>query len=261
MSKVTVVLDRRHLLKCGAAHIGFLSGLGPNTALANSPMGLTGCCLMSGGESLIAQSRLGHISGGIDRIESSGNSRFDLALGAVLADLASRFNVRPGFGYFDDRGTPNAIALPVSQLAFSQGTVLFGREMLSQAMKNSYGDMFVMGICAHEFAHIVQFFSGFYERLTVGRKTKKLLELHADFLSGYYIGLRKIKYSNSELIALGRSWEILGDSNFTDPNHHGTQEERISALEQGYKLARTRPEFGIQAACEVGLRYLNTLKS
>lgn len=223
-------------------------------APALSMMG--GCCLMHGGEALIAQSRLSRVDPGKNAIEGSGNSRLDRSLGLVLADLAGKFNVRPGFGYFDDTGSPNALAMPDSRFPASEGTVLFGREMLSRYLANANGDMFIMGICAHEFAHIVQFFSGFYGRLTQGQKTKKLVELHADFLSGYYIGLRKINYTASELVALGRSWESIGDSSYTDPQHHGTSEERLRAVEQGYRFARERPEFGIRAACEVGARYL-----
>jgi len=116
--------------------------------------------------------------------------------------------------------------------------------------------MFIKGICAHQFAHIVQFFSGFYERLTKGQQTKKLLVLYADFLSGYYIGLRKMHYTSAELLSLGRSWESIGDSSYTDPQHHGTPEKRLLAVEQGYRFARQRQEFGIKAACEVVARYL-----
>lgn len=246
---------RRSIVR-GVAKIGSVALLAPGHLLANPKSSFSGCCLMHGGESLIAHSRLSPSLGASGHMDSSGNPRFDRALGTVLSDLATRFKVRPGFGYFDDRGIPNALALPDSRLPASQGTVLFGREMLAHAMKGVHGDMFVMGICAHEFAHIVQFFSNFYERLTLKEVTKKKLELHADFLSGYYIGLRNITYTPSEMVALGRSWESLGDSNYTDPQHHGTEQERIAALEQGYWLAKNRPEFGIQGACEVGARYL-----
>lgn len=213
---------------------------------------------MHGGELIASQSRLGRADAAHNQIESSGDTRLDRSLGIVLADLAAKFKVRPGFGYFDDRGSPNALALPDSRLSDSEGTVLFGREMLANYLKTPNGDMFIMGICAHEFAHIVQFSSGFYDRLSKGQRTKKLVELHADFLSGYYIGLRKISYAPAELVSLGRSWESIGDSSYTDPQHHGTSEERLQAVEQGYRFARERPEFGIKAACEVGARYLKT---
>jgi hypothetical protein len=231
-----------------------VSGGAMGAPASGLPVG--GCCLMHGGEALFAQSRLGSVAQGGPALEGSGNSRLDRSLGMLLADLATKFKVRPGFGYFDDRGSPNALALPDSRLSASEGTVLFGREMLARYLGSTHGDMFIMGICAHEFAHVVQFFSGFYERLSRGQSTKKRVELHADFLSGYYIGLRKMDYTASELVALGRSWESIGDSSYTDPQHHGTAEERLRAVEQGYRFARERPEFGVQAACEVGARYL-----
>ena len=253
-------IKRRQFLRYGISGAAFASLISPNfikaTNAASGPP-VAGCCLMHGGDSLILQSRLSHVNNLNVNIESSGNARLDRSLGVLLADLASKFKVRPGFGYFDDRASPNALALPNSILSASNGTVLFGREMLSMYLNNPNGDMFIMGICAHEFAHIVQFFSGYYERLNKGQQTKKLVELHADFLSGYYIGLRKINYTSSELISLGRAWESIGDSSYTDPQHHGTPEERLQAVEQGFKFARARPDFGVKSACEVGARYLN----
>jgi len=248
---------RRRVLKYGVAGAALISPIAQHSALAQqSVIPAGGCCLRHGGDALISQSRLGGSASGAPAA-GSGDASFDRSLGVLLADLAGKFKVRPGFGYYDDSGSPNALALSASRLPASEGTVLFGRELLSRYLKVSNGDMFIMGICAHEFAHVVQFFSGVYERLDRGQRTKKLVELHADFLSGYYIGLRKISYTARELVALGRSWESLGDSSYTDPQHHGTSEERLRAVERGYLFARERPEFGITAACEVGARYLN----
>jgi hypothetical protein len=115
--------------------------------------------------------------------------------------------------------------------------------------------MFV-SICTHEFGHIVQYFSAYYTRLTSGYTTQKLVELHADFLSGYYIGVRDGDYASSELVNLGRSWETLGDSNYTNIYHYGTAEERLRAIEAGFTFARARRMWGIMEACEVGVRYL-----
>lgn len=260
MTHLNSLIKRRQLLQYGASGAAFTSLISPNfvrATKAGTGLPMAGCCLMHGGESLVSQSRLSRIDNSSANVDKSGNPRLDRSLGYLLADLASKFKVRPGFGYFDDRGSPNALALPDSRLSASTGTVLFGREMMSTHINNANGDMFIMGICAHEFAHIVQFFSGYYERLSKGQQTKKLVELHADFLSGYYIGLRKINYASAELISLGRTWESIGDSSYTDPQHHGTPEERLQAVENGYRFARERPEFGIKEACEVGARYLN----
>jgi hypothetical protein len=260
MTHLKSSIKRRQLLQYGVSGAAFTSLISPNfvkVTKAAVALPTAGCCLMHGGESLVSQSRLSRVDNSSTNFQTSGNTRLDRSLGVLLADLAAKFKVRPGFGYFDDRGSPNALALPESRLSASNGTVLFGREMMSTYLNNSHGDMFIMGICAHEFAHIVQFFSGYYERLSKGQQTKKFVELHADFLSGYYIGLRKINYTSAELVSLGRTWESIGDSSYTDPQHHGTPEERLQAVENGYRFARERPEFGIKGACEVGARYLN----
>jgi len=216
---------------------------------------------MSGGDKYISRSRLGSSnqissSHADQSIENSGDPHFDESLGIVLAEIARLFEIRPGFAYFDDTGSPNALALPDSHLANSHGTVLFGKQMLAMNKVHPHGDMFIMGICAHEFAHIVQFFSGYHDRLSNNQSTKKLVELHADFLSGYYIGKRNISYSNAELYSLGESWESIGDSSYTDPDHHGTAEERLEAIEQGYRLAKKQPTLNINGACENGIKYL-----
>jgi hypothetical protein len=216
-----------------------------------------GCFLLDNrlSRELLSRSHIGALDGA-DGYGSSGNARFDRALGMMLADLAGRFKVRPGFGFYDDNGNPNALALMESKFRNSEGTVLMGLTMIEKGLRGVHGDMFVMGICAHEFGHIVQFFSSYHTRLTRGHTTNKLVELHADFLSGYYIGLRNIDYAINELIHLGRSWEKIGDSDYTNIDHHGTAEERLSAIEAGFKFARERPEFGIRDACEIGARYL-----
>jgi hypothetical protein len=264
-------MNRRMLLKmlmAGFATVPLLDGRsvwagdGYKTArMYTRQVGATrniGCCLLDNrlSRELLSQSRLSALGGG-DGYESSGNTRFDRALGMMLANLAGRFQVRPGFGFYDDSGSPNALALKESKFPDSHGTVLFGLKMIEAGLRGkAHGDMFVMGICAHEFGHIVQFFSSYYTRLVGGHSTQKLVELHADFLSGYYIGLRNVDYSIRELVDLGRSWEALGDSDYTNINHHGTAEERLRAIEAGFKFARERPEFGIKEACEIGARYL-----
>ena len=75
-----------------------------------------GCCLLDNrlSRELLSQSRLSAMEGR-DGYESSGNTRFDRALGMMLANLAGRFQVRPGFGFYDDSSSPNALALKESK--------------------------------------------------------------------------------------------------------------------------------------------------
>jgi len=187
------------------------------------------------------------IASGFDR---SGNDRFDRSLGAVLADLSVKFQVRPGFFYFNDANAPNAFAVNFSLYPATQGTVGFGLTMLNNALRlGPEGDMIVMGICAHEFAHIHQMYSSI--QTTLSRVHPKYQELHADFLAGYFVGLGRV-YSPKELITLGRAWEQIGGS-----ASHGSSDERLSAIEEGYKLARERSNIGIAQAALRGLRYLS----
>ncbi len=189
--------------------------------------------------------------------ETTGNARLDQAMGIMLADLATRFGVRPGFGLYDDAEDANAVALQESLLPKSRGTVLFGRTLLMRGLQEDVdGDMFVMAICAHEFAHIAQSDTGYMERLVKGQATVRNLELHADFLSGYYIGGRGKTYTPQQLVALGRAWTHMGDTEFTNPDHHGTQEERLAAIEAGYDLAHRQPGLTILDLCAAGVKYL-----
>ena len=67
-------------------------------------------------------------------------------------------------------------------------------------------------------------------------RTVKRVELHADFLAGFYIGLRKREDPSLSVRAAGRSFEEIGDNHYYDRQHHGTPEERYYVTEQGFKI-------------------------
>jgi len=218
---------------------------------------MRGCCLIGEGASFIHQLKLfGGISSSQSVFLDSGNRRLDRAIGILLADLANRFRVRPGFAFYDDGSSPNAIATPFSHFRATEGTVLFGRKLLARHLSKPFGDLFIAAVCAHEFAHISQFSSGYFRRLSASYPTAKLVELHADFLSGFYIGSRNVSYSAQELVALGRAIEEIGDSNFTALDHHGTASERLRSIERGYLIGSKTPNLGLFAACELGTEFL-----
>ena len=188
--------------------------------------------------------------------ETSGDGQLDRALGMMLADLVYRYHIRPSFAFYDDSANLNAFATAVTRVSHSRGTVMFGRTLLARSLQDPDGDMLVMAICAHECGHIVQKFSSYENRLTAGQPTVRLLELHADFQSGHYIGIRRENYAPEQLIALGRGWQALGDCDYTAPDHHGTPEERLEAIESGFTLAREHPKFTVMQVCEAGAKYL-----
>jgi hypothetical protein len=61
------------------------------------------------------------------------------------------------------------------------------------------------------------------------------MELHADFLSGYFLGTRKREDSTISVWAAGKTFYEIGDYQYNNRNHHGTPDERVLAAETGFK--------------------------
>ncbi|HKY93777.1 MAG TPA: hypothetical protein VJL84_00670 [Kiloniellales bacterium] len=171
-------------------------------------------------------------------IESSGDPALDRALGKALVRLSGLFGQRPGFGFFDDYGMPNAYATYETTVPGTWGTVLYGMTLFRQLVQG-YADegMAVMMIAAHEFGHIAQYAGGADQQLQAGHYTVKPVELHADWLAGWYLGMRKRDRPDLSLTEAGRFLYSIGDYMTFDYNHHGTPDERVAAAEGGFKHA------------------------
>ncbi|HRX59773.1 MAG TPA: metalloprotease [Candidatus Competibacter sp.] len=201
--------------------------------------GVRGCCLEDGDlHEIISEGDTESLSLSAPMIPASGDRKFDEALGRQLVKLAGLFDVYPGFGYMREVGEKNANASRESSVPGTRGTVLFGLKLLRETMgMGDGGDIAVLGVCAHEFAHILQFFSpvNYYGMLLAGQPTVKRVELHADYMSGYFIGHLKRERPKIPLQKLGKLFYSLGDTASNHPEHHGTPEERVRAIETGYK--------------------------
>ena len=149
--------------------------------------------------------------------------------------LSETFNVLPGFGFYDDYDGENAWATPQSLLQRTDRTVLFGERLFESLMRLDPGGGAVMWTAGHEFAHIWLYKSGQRARLMEGQTTVWRIELHADFLAGFYLGTRKRDQSGISLYNAGHDIWRSGDTLFSDPSHHGTPEERVAAAEAGFK--------------------------
>lgn len=191
---------------------------------------------------------------------SSGDPALDNMLGSYLADMASFFQVRPGFGFYDDRAALNAFAMPTSALANSRGTVAFGKGLLAKALSSPARELFVLAICAHEFGHVVQYFTPYMELLEKGWPNQRRVELHADYLSGAYIGRRRDRFASTQVESLKACWEGMGDTLFTSLGHHGTSEERLRAVQAGFDFMRGRPDANVEAVANAGAMYLGAAK-
>ncbi len=196
-------------------------------------------CFLVGKDVDLIRSRLGAKSGGgetIQIIRSTGNRELDRALDKSLVRLSSTFGIDPVFGFFEDK-QPNAFAAPESNDLSRTGTVLFGRNLFNELQAADPSGVSVLGVAAHEFAHIWQFHSGHYKAIRGTGPTVKRLELNADFLAGYYLGLRKSAVPKASLWIFGEKLWGLGDMAVNDRDHHGTPAERTAAAEAGFKLS------------------------
>ncbi len=191
-------------------------------------------------------------------ITTTGDHALDRSLGRALVRLSALFSERPGFGFVDDSGAPNAYATKETMVPGTWGTVCFGQTLFEDLM-GRYDDQgfAILAVAAHEFGHIVQFRSGVDMQLLRNQHTVKRVELHADLLSGYFLGVRKRQQPSISLWAAGQSLYRIGDYEFHDASHHGTPDQRVAAAERGFVMGQDgRVEF--RQAFSWGVEYILT---
>jgi hypothetical protein len=164
---------------------------------------------------------------------SSGNRQIDQAMIAEIRKILAILPINPGFKFIDDVN-PNAFATQDNIVPNTQGTVYIGLNLIGSEFSNSnIGGVAVAGICAHECGHIYQYYNGYMQ--TLAGATAILVELHADFIAGFYFG-RDRSYSRQSVETFARSLFSKGDYNFNNPQHHGTPQQRVDAMSRGYDL-------------------------
>jgi hypothetical protein len=195
----------------------------------------------------------------IKLFRTSGNSDLDRSINLELIHAAESFNILPGFGFYDDSDGKNAFATAETWIPNTKGTVAFGIELLSDELfRNEWGGLAVAGIMAHEFGHIFQFQSKFRDLLTQSQTTDRLLELHADYLAGYYLGLKRLRSGEIDIKGFLDSLYLMGDTDFNSPDHHGMPIERAKVMLEGYKIGLTNNN-NIQQVAETGMNLVFTL--
>lgn len=213
-----------------------------------------------------SESRL-YVTGDEPMIPQSGDREFDYALAQTLAKISDTFDVAPGFAYYDDYDVPNAYATdesrPISYGANrykgADGTVLFGKSLLQLCLEgNDHPELSVACICAHEFGHILQYKRGLAEQIGAGQKTRKRVELHADFLAGYFGGVRKLERPSFPAAVFAVTQYTWGDNDIHSPQHHGTHEERAAAIVRGFEVA-FKERRSLSEAIQISIEYAETL--
>jgi hypothetical protein len=259
------LMSRRGFLGCLAG-----CGAGP---LVGSSVGeaavdlakVAGCCLIGTDVNLV-RNRVVQPTGSTGNGTSfdgkaivgrtTNNPQLDLALDTSMKRLADAFGVFPGFAFFDDSDGRNAFATPDLLFPGRTGTVVFGINLFKSLMAYDPTGVSVLGVMAHEFGHILQFNSNEYEVIRGNQPTVKRIELHADFMCGYYLGVRKLAEPAASLWDWGQELSRLGDTNFNSPFHHGTPAERVASAEEGFNLGYLR-KANLQVAFTSGMNYVS----
>ena len=247
-------LNRRSLLGTGLVAAALPAALA--TGASARPAGPI-CPLCQPNRSVLGVNG-GAAKGSAVRIaRSSGDAETDRFLGSALGRLSGTFRVSPGFAFYDDGTAPNAIAIRETLLGNGPGTVLMGMKLFGKLMaRTNDGGITVIAVCAHEFGHIHQMYAGYEEPLDrLDPRTNRPHELHADFLAGYYLALRKAEHRQLDLREVGGILHSLGDTAFTSRQHHGTPEERVGALSAGFELG-SRGNADIAAAARAGFELI-----
>jgi hypothetical protein len=191
-------------------------------------------------------------SNGEEQIEQrSGNPQLDRALAHSLAMIARTFDVLPAFAYYDDGGSPNAHATPAVLLERTDGTVLFGLQLLQMVLaQQGRPDASIVTICAHEFGHIVSYKNHQIDRLAPDPGQPFRAEQYADYMAGFFAGVRKLNEPDFPAVVFATTVRSFGGGD------HGTPVQRGEAAQQGFLAAYSRkmkPAEGIQAAFEYAM--------
>ena len=184
-----------------------------------------------------------------DVLKTSGSADLDQSLIAEMNKQSAFFGYRPAFILYTG-GEKNAAATPdtMPQTPRTDGTILYNIEMLKEQLQVSkWGGAILAGVIAHEFGHIYQNFTNAMPRLRSLGPTVKFVELHADFLSGFYMAG---KDRTIDVRSYADAFFKIGDYGFTEPDHHGTPEERYFVLKAGYNYRLAKPAAGVPDAAK-----------
>ncbi len=164
-------------------------------------------------------------------------SEFNRRLLLEEDEFRRRFDVQSVFFVIPD---DNAYAEP-------GGNVLLGQQLADHYVNNhdaAYALQALAYVAAHEYGHELQF------RITNNHVSAgPESELQADAIAGYWIGMRLSEQVSQgvlpdeayKIIELdkGAAYDI-GDYLFGNPQHHGTPQQRHSAVDEGIKMGYAR---------------------
>ncbi len=180
--------------------------------------------------------------------KTTNNVLLDNILNTEYSMLTKVFQVNLDFYILDDSEGSNAYFTSRCSGDKCDGSILLGTNLMSEEISKSSGPESIKAIMAHEFGHALQNLMGWGG---IGKQK----ELHADFLAGYYIGLKSyIIRQNVDMFT--KQFFSIGDNDFFSIYHHGTSKERACSFLEGYLCATTR-NYNIYQAYNAGIDYIN----
>jgi hypothetical protein len=177
---------------------------------------------------------------------STGRPEIDRELDRAIKVAASILEVKPAFAFYDADSLNgedtaqnfNAFAdTRDANIPGTRGVVGFGHQLFrSELYGYDESGTTVMCIVSHEFGHVLQSYRGYLSAL--GRSMSSLaVENNADFLSGYYLGVRKQRVQSLNLQTVMDLYARIGrPGNGKSDRDHGNSEERVEAVSAGFRI-------------------------
>lgn len=167
----------------------------------------------------------------------SGVGELDSNLPAEVAELNRIFGLRdrgPEFFIYDDRNRNRPIGAKATKDAAGQTRVFLGIHLIHQEIQRNPGlwQNAVIGVLAHEWAHVYQF------RTQLERDEPTfIIETHADFLAGWYLGVKAGMGRRIEPDVFARSLFVRGEvgPGFNE-TLYGSPAQRVDAMRAGFSL-------------------------
>jgi hypothetical protein len=241
------------------------------TTAKAAPRYFEGCFITSDGYREYRSQRAGayHVSDGLfarnRHFRTTGDSSMDRDLDRALGIIADLLGVNPAFGFYDPARFQSGVSEGNIMNAFAthentdipgtSGTVAFGWDLFQKEFyQHDNSGTSIMAIAAHEFAHILQGQRGYLSDIRTGYPLKS--EINADFLAGYFLGVRKRRVPSLRFQKAGDLFIRLGNSANRDPRRtHGNSTERLNSAEAGFRVAYVK-NGSLDDAVRAGLEYV-----
>jgi hypothetical protein len=131
----------------------------------------------------------------------------------------------------------NAFAVPMVPQLISADKIIMGDGVLDGFGRLGFGDVAPQALYAHEFAHHIQYQRGWYQAGADPEGTR-YTELMADAMAAYYLTHKRGGTMNKHRVAeFLEAFFQIGDCAFSNPNHHGTPNQRLAAARFGFDVA------------------------